>query len=228
MNSVMNKTWICKYIVLIWYSQSQIILQHPTNHYLKNSQSWMSFCPCSNQVKPIHLHPDTRHIMFAGAAKVLSEWYNFYTGPGSSNMDWSVSVPVNSLRPKRNGRYNADNIFKCIFLKENVWIPTKISLKFVLKGPINNIPPLVQIMAWRRPGDKPLFEPMMVRLPTHIYVTQPQWVNTSKPSASYMRQWIRWALVQIMACHLFGAKPLSKPLLDYSQLDSWEQTLVKF
>ena len=66
-----------------------------------------------------------------------------------------------SLRPRRNGRYNADDIFKCIFLKENVWIPTIISLMFVPKGPINNIPTLVQIMAWRRPGDKPLSEPMM-------------------------------------------------------------------
>ena len=34
----------------------------------------------------------------------------------------------------------------------------KISLKFVHKGPINNIPALVQMMAWRRPGDKPLSE----------------------------------------------------------------------
>ena len=33
-------------------------------------------------------------------------------------------------------------------------------------------------MAWRRPGDKPLSEPMMVSLPTHICVTRPQWVNT--------------------------------------------------
>ena len=38
----------------------------------------------------------------------------------------------------------------------------KISLKLVLKGPINNIPALVQIMVWHRPGDKPLSEPMMV------------------------------------------------------------------
>ena len=51
------------------------------------------------------------------------------------------------------------------------------SLKFVPKGPINKIPALVQIMAWRRPGDKPLSEPMMVRLLTHICVTRPQWVN---------------------------------------------------
>ena len=46
---------------------------------------------------------------------------------------------------------------------------------FVPKGPINNIPALFQIMAWRRPGDKPLSGPMIVRLPTHICVTRPQW-----------------------------------------------------
>ena len=85
----------------------------------------------------------------------------------------------NTLRPRRNGHYNIDDIFKCIFLKENVWIPTKISPKFVPKGPINNIPTLVQIMAWRHPGDKPLSEPMMVSLLAHICVTRPQWVNTS-------------------------------------------------
>ena len=28
-------------------------------------------------------------------------------------------------------------------------------------------------MAWRRPGEKPLSEPMMVKLPTHICVTRP-------------------------------------------------------
>ena len=60
---------------------------------------------------------------------------------------------------------------------KNVYTWIKISLKFVPKGPINNIPTLVQIMAWRRPGDKPLSEPMMVSLPTHICVTQPQWVK---------------------------------------------------
>ena len=33
-----------------------------------------------------------------------------------------------------------------------------------------------------------------------------------------MRQWIRSVSVQIMACCLFGIKPLSKPMLVYSQL----------
>ena len=54
----------------------------------------------------------------------------------------------------------------------------KISRQFVPQGPINNIPALVPIVAWRRQGDKPLSEPMMTSLLTHICVTQPQWVLT--------------------------------------------------
>ena len=84
---------------------------------------------------------------------------------------------VNTLRPIQYGRHFTYNTFKHIFLNENVRILIEISLKFVPKGPINNIPVLVQIMAWRRPGDKPLFEPMVVSLLTHICVTRPQWVK---------------------------------------------------
>ena len=64
---------------------------------------------------------------------------------------------------------SADGNFKCIFLNENVRISIDISLKFVPEGPINNIPALVQIMAWRRSGDKPLSESMMTRF-TDAYV----------------------------------------------------------
>ena len=84
---------------------------------------------------------------------------------------------VNTLRPRQNGRHFADAILKCIFLNENVWISLKISLKFVPKVRINNIPALVQIMAWRRPGDKSLSELMMVSLLMHICITRPQWVK---------------------------------------------------
>ena len=86
-------------------------------------------------------------------------------------------LTLNTWRSRQNGRRFPDNIFKCILLKGNAWISLKISMKFVPQGPINNIPSLVQIMAWRRPGDKPLFGPMMVKLSTHICVTRPQWVN---------------------------------------------------
>ena len=111
-----------------------------------------------------------------------------------------------TLRPRQNGRRFADDIFKCIFVNENVSISIKNPLKFVPNGPINNIPALVQIMAWRRPGDKPLSEPMMVYLPMHICVTGLQWVNrngrvwglektswTSDQGTAYMRnKWTTW------------------------------------
>ena len=48
--------------------------------------------------------------------------------------------------------------------------------------------------------------------------------NSPPPSASYLRQWMGSALVQIMACRLFGVKPLSKPILGYRQLEPQEQT----
>ena len=63
----------------------------------------------------------------------------------------------NTLGPRQNGRHFTDDIFKCISLNEDTWIPFKISLKFVPNGPIDNCP-----------GDKPLSEPMMVSLLMHM------------------------------------------------------------
>ena len=88
----------------------------------------------------------------------------------------------NTSTLRQNGRHFADDIFKCIFLNKNVWISINISLKCVPTRQINNIPALVQRMAWRRPGDKPLSEPMIVILLTHICVTRLQWGNSMSPS----------------------------------------------
>ena len=79
----------------------------------------------------------------------------------------SSLCPFITLRPRQNGRHFPDDIFKLILLNENVRISIKISLNFFHRV-------LVQIMAWRRPGDKPLSEPMMLWLLTHICVTRPQ------------------------------------------------------
>ena len=88
-----------------------------------------------------------------------------------------VDLRFNTLWPRQNGRQFADDIFKSVFLIENARISINISLKVVPKVQIINIPALVQIMAWRRSGDKPLSEPMMLSLLTYICVTRPQWVN---------------------------------------------------
>ena len=88
--------------------------------------------------------------------------------------------PFNTLRPRQNSRHFPD-IFKCILLNGSVWISNTISLKFVPKSPINDIPALVQIMAWRRPGDKPLSELLVIRLSTHMRVNGPQWIKRVSP-----------------------------------------------
>ena len=74
----------------------------------------------------------------------------------------SSTSTVNTLRPRQNCRHSADDTFKCIIVNESARISINIALKFVPKSQINNIPALVKIMAWRRPGDKPLSEPVMV------------------------------------------------------------------
>ena len=90
---------------------------------------------------------------------------------------------------------------------------------------INNIPALVQIMAWRRPGDKPLSEPMMVNLLTHICVTRPQWINRKhygvslRPVCTY--ESVNWIIIvivwrrRVMACPLFGVKLYFKQWICY-------------
>ena len=77
-------------------------------------------------------------------------------------------VTVNPLRLKQNGRDFADGILKSIFFNEDVWILIEISLEFVPKCSINDIPALVQIMVWCRPGEKALSEPLVVILLMHI------------------------------------------------------------
>ena len=124
-------------------------------------------------------------------------------------------IGFNKLRPRQHGRHFADDIFKGIFLNENVWIPIKFSLKFVPKGRINNIPALVHIMAWRRPGDKPLSKPMLVFVPTHICVTRPQWV---KPCTAfvYLRVKIFYTCRHVVTC------TLGFPISRYGCLNSIE------
>ena len=109
-----------------------------------------------------------------------AHYVNYQRNPNQAPEDARPCMMLNTLRPRQNGRHFPDDIFKCISLDVNVSVSLSISLKFVPKVRINNIPPLVQIMAWRRSGDKPLSEPVMVSILTHICVTRPQWVNQTE------------------------------------------------
>ena len=78
---------------------------------------------------------------------------------------WSYTdCLVKALRPRQNGGRFPDDIYNRIWTE-------------MYKCRINNIPIFVQIMAWRDPDHKPLSEPIIVSLLTHICVTQPQCVR---------------------------------------------------
>ena len=68
---------------------------------------------------------------------------------------WDAPL-YNTLKPSQNGCHFPYDAFKCTFLNENVWIWSRFHW-FVSNGSINNIPALVQIVAWRRPGDSDMY-----------------------------------------------------------------------
>ena len=53
---------------------------------------------------------------------------------------------------------------------------------------------------------------------THHWTVDALALNSSPPSAAYMRHWTGSALIHIMACRLIGVKPLSEPMLEYWKL----------
>ena len=129
---------------------------------------------------------------------MLSYYWSYY--------DVTVIMPgahlIKTLWPWQNARHFADDIFKCIFLNEIVWILLQISLKFVPKVRINSNPALVWIMAWRWSGNKPLSEPVVVSLLTHICVTRPQWVKTLWPCDTIWWHRSGLTLAQVKVCCL--------------------------
>ena len=64
---------------------------------------------------------------------------------------------LNTFKTRQNGRHFPDDIVKCKSSNENIYFD-KYFTAVCSRGPMNDIPALVQIMAWRRPGDNQLSE----------------------------------------------------------------------
>ena len=97
---------------------------------------------------------------------------------------------INTLRQKQNECHFADDIFKCIFFNENDWISLRFHLSLFLRVHLTIFQHWFRYNGLAPWGDKPLSEPMMVSLPTHICVTWPQWVkechiSTNMPLCQY-------------------------------------------
>ena len=145
--------------LISWYP---VMLSSPATHLKIGHLSMKSTAArSSNEFRLLHLKIGCQNGSAGNDHQVDMPYWLLNLGPISIRDQCSK---VNTLRLRQNGHYFADNIFKCIFLNENVWILLKISLKVVPKVRINNIPALVQIMAWRQPGEKPLSEPR-----THVH-----------------------------------------------------------
>ena len=84
--------------------------------------------------------------------KCISHW--ILTFNTQQHKAWDIEAEMVSVQV-------ADDIFKCIFFNENIWISIQIWLKFAPRDPSDTRLALVQIMAWRRTGDKPLYEPII-------------------------------------------------------------------
>ena len=98
------------------------------------------------------------------------------------NFFWStkwISLFLNqlfdTLRPRPNGQYFVDDIFKGISWNENVWIVVDISLKFIREGPTDNKSSLVRKMTRHRQVSGHYLNQWWSRLPMGICVAQPRY-----------------------------------------------------
>ena len=84
---------------------------------------------------------------------------------------------VNTLRQWQNGRHFVNDIFKCIFLNRNVWIPIEISLKFNPGVQLTIFQHWFSQWLGNRCQSHCLNQWWLPSLPTHICFTRPLWVN---------------------------------------------------
>ena len=125
--------------------------------------------------------------------------------------DWLVTHrDVLTQRDRQNGHDFADDFFFLNqFLKKNCSTLIPTSLKLLSQCPINNNAPLVKMIAWRwrRMGENPLSEPMLVELRKYgslgINETKRRIYKSTVPSVD-----------QVMVCNLFSTKlsPESNPV----------------
>ena len=167
---------------LQWNSNQNANLFIMKMHLKMSSAKWRPFSPERDELKWDHKHLCNccyKCIVYTCLNSWHLSWYNFIyvkSMYGHSRAKTLLSFKYNLIHLPLNkmAAISQDNlsvkwqpscwdIFRCIFLNEKFCILIESSLKFVPKGPIDNIPALVQIMAWHLFGAKPLSEPMLTR-----------------------------------------------------------------
>ena len=70
---------------------------------------------------------------------------------------------INSFPPEKMSVISQTTVSNAFSLMRNLYL-IQVSIKFAPKGPVDNTPVLVQVMAWRPKRDKPLSKPMVTDL----------------------------------------------------------------
>ena len=154
--------FICLSLFSYIFSRNELACHHTINYKPLSRypiDAWWHMYVSNNSVYKL-VNMLGRMITASTIVILFTNWWRISAASMLSNALLRLLVS-NALGPGQNGLHFPDEIFKCIFVNENIWILIKVSLNFVPYGKINNISALVQIMAWRRPSDKPLSEPMM-------------------------------------------------------------------
>ena len=107
---------------------------------------------------------------------LIYHWQQFLWNCPQVNAQDLTSEKLTHLSLDKMAAILADENFTCIFLNENDRILIQISLKFVPKSPIDYKSALVQVMAWRRRGDKPLPESVLTQFTEGITWCQEAWL----------------------------------------------------
>ena len=104
-------------------------------------------------------------------------WGLSFAYPGRDRL--ACPITVGAVVSTHWSRDKISAISQTTFSNAYPWMQCLISItlsrKFLSQGQMDNIPALVLIMVYRRQGDKPLFEPTIFVLLTHIGVTRSQW-----------------------------------------------------
>ena len=141
-----------------WTVSSLVRILVWTNVYLMSTGSLSNKLGCKIWVKISKLYFKNMYRERSPHSIEITSMHVLHLDMTNWRYDCNSTV-INSSPPGQNGRHLADEIFKW----ENFCISIRISLKFVPMGPIDNKWALVQVMAWRRTGNKPISEPMLTQ-----------------------------------------------------------------
>ena len=153
--------WIL--FMTVWYSRTRSLVSKLVLISKRKRFRWGELYSYSSPVSVavVRIDPTRSYCSPSLIPSIPSQWYVSSARLTSGLTHW--------------GRNKMVNIFKCIFFNENVWLFNWNFTEVCSWG--SDISALVQIMAWRWPGNKRLSKPMMVSLLMHICHLRPQWVK---------------------------------------------------